>query len=101
VAPAAVLVFDSRDWSGLDAVDVVVELPLGRPRTARDADDADPSGGVGRAQVDHLVGQGHRRLGFAMPAGPRLAEFAEARLTSVRNSCAHHRLRARLSDAYR
>jgi len=93
IAPAAVLLFDGRDWRGLDAVDVVIELPLGRPRTAPDAD-ADPSGGVGRAQVDHLVGRGHQRLGFAMPDDPRLAEFADARLTSVRKSCAHHRLRA-------
>jgi len=94
VAPAAVLLFDSRDWSGLDAVDVVIELPLGMPQMPPGAPDRDPSGGVGKAQVDHLVGRGHRRLGFARPDDPRLTGFAESRLASVRNSCKTHRLTA-------
>jgi DNA-binding LacI/PurR family transcriptional regulator len=38
---------------------------------------------VGEAQVRHLVGRGHRHIGFAYPEDPRVHHFAELRLRGV------------------
>ena len=43
---------------------------------------------TGRLQADHLVSRGHRQLGYAWPADPRLESFARARLEGVRTACA-------------
>jgi DNA-binding LacI/PurR family transcriptional regulator len=43
---------------------------------------------VGRLQAEHLIGRGHRRLGYAMPAHPGLREMAEDRLEGARDACA-------------
>jgi DNA-binding LacI/PurR family transcriptional regulator len=43
---------------------------------------------VGRLQAEHLIGRGHRRIGYAMPAHPGLREMAEDRLAGVTDACA-------------
>jgi DNA-binding LacI/PurR family transcriptional regulator len=43
---------------------------------------------VGRLQAEHLIGRGHRRIGYAMPAHPGLREMAEDRLEGARDACA-------------
>ncbi|QXG75432.1 LacI family transcriptional regulator [Modestobacter sp. L9-4] len=43
---------------------------------------------VGRLQVQHLVGAGHRVLGYASTTDPRLGDFAVPRLAGVREECA-------------
>jgi DNA-binding LacI/PurR family transcriptional regulator len=43
---------------------------------------------VGRLQAGHLIGRGHRRIGYAMPAHPGLREMAEDRLAGVAEACA-------------
>ncbi|GAA4557274.1 LacI family DNA-binding transcriptional regulator [Planotetraspora kaengkrachanensis] len=42
---------------------------------------------IGRLQADHLIGRGHRRLGYAMPEHPDLRSMAEARLDGVVEAC--------------
>jgi DNA-binding LacI/PurR family transcriptional regulator len=43
---------------------------------------------TGRLQAEHLAFRGHRRIGYAWPADPRLEGFAKARLEGVRTACA-------------
>jgi DNA-binding LacI/PurR family transcriptional regulator len=43
---------------------------------------------VGRLQAEHLIGRGHRRIGYAMPAHPGLREMAEDRLEGAADACA-------------
>ena len=43
---------------------------------------------VGRIQAGHLIGRGHRRIGYAMPAHPGLQEMAAGRLEGVVAACA-------------
>ena len=43
---------------------------------------------VGRLQAEHLIGRGHRRIGYAMPAHPGLREMAEGRLEGAMDACA-------------
>ena len=38
-------------------------------------------------QVEHLAANGHRRVGYAYPADPRVEPFAEARLAGARGAC--------------
>ncbi|MFQ1000720.1 LacI family DNA-binding transcriptional regulator [Modestobacter sp. SSW1-42] len=42
---------------------------------------------VGRLQVEHLAGAGHRVLGYTTTTDPRLAGFAAPRLAGVREEC--------------
>lgn len=49
---------------------------------------------VGRLQARHLIGRGHRRIGYAMPAHPGLREMGENRLAGVADACAGGRHRA-------
>ena len=62
--------------------------------TRIDADHHDPSvyaisqRRIGRMQVEHLVGRGRLRIGWAGPTDARLAEFAEPRLAGVVEACA-------------
>lgn len=42
---------------------------------------------VGRLQVQHLAGAGHRVVGYAATSDPRLADFAAPRLAGVRDEC--------------
>lgn len=43
---------------------------------------------IGRMQAEHLAATGHRDIGYAYPADPRVAGFAVARLDGVRQACA-------------
>jgi len=43
---------------------------------------------IGRIQADYLIGRGHRRLGYALPAEPGLREMAEGRLAGAVQACA-------------
>ncbi|MFJ9085529.1 LacI family DNA-binding transcriptional regulator [Streptomyces sp. NPDC102384] len=43
---------------------------------------------VGTLQARHLAAAGHRNLGYAAPADPRLGDFYELRLQGVRDACA-------------
>lgn len=58
--------------AGIQVVSTMVEP--GNPR-AFAADQAN----IGRLQVEHLVGRGHRVLGYASPVDPRLVDFAVPR----------------------
>ncbi|XVQ06587.1 LacI family DNA-binding transcriptional regulator [Spirillospora sp. CA-255316] len=42
---------------------------------------------IGRLQAGHLIGRGHRRLGYAMPAHPALVHMAEERRKGVERAC--------------
>ncbi|AWS48420.1 LacI family DNA-binding transcriptional regulator [Streptosporangium sp. 'caverna'] len=42
---------------------------------------------IGRLQADHLIGRGHRRLGYAMPEHSNLRSMAEDRLDGVVGAC--------------
>lgn len=46
-----------------------------------------PQSEIGRLQVEHLVGRGHRVLAYAAPADVRLTAFAEPRLAGVLAEC--------------
>jgi DNA-binding LacI/PurR family transcriptional regulator len=43
---------------------------------------------VGCLQAEHLIGRGHRRIGYAMPAHLGLREMAEGRLEGATDACA-------------
>lgn len=43
---------------------------------------------IGRIQAQHLAAHGHRRLGYALPADPRVVMFSRPRLDGVKMSCA-------------
>jgi DNA-binding LacI/PurR family transcriptional regulator len=43
---------------------------------------------VGRLQAEYLIGRGHRRIGYALPAHPGLREMAEDRLAGAADACA-------------
>ena len=43
---------------------------------------------VGSLQAEYLIGRGHRRLGYAMPAHPALLEMAAGRLAGAAEACA-------------
>ena len=66
--------------------------------TALEQDPRDPSvhsvsqTGIGRLQVQHLAGVGHRMIAYATPTDPRLADFADGRLAGVRLECAERGL---------
>jgi DNA-binding LacI/PurR family transcriptional regulator len=43
---------------------------------------------VGRLQAEHLIGRGHRRIGYAMPAHSGLREMGHERLAGAADACA-------------
>ena len=43
---------------------------------------------VGQLQAEYLIGRGHRRIGYAMPAHPGLREMAAERLEGAADACA-------------
>lgn len=53
-----------------------------------------PQFAIGRVQAEHLVAQGHRRLGYAMTRDARVAPFSAPRLAGVRQVCEQHGLPA-------
>jgi DNA-binding LacI/PurR family transcriptional regulator len=52
-----------------------------------DGDQAAAMQPIGRMQGEHLLGRGHRRIGYALPANSGLKAMAEERLTGVTESC--------------
>jgi DNA-binding LacI/PurR family transcriptional regulator len=83
VNASAVIGFTSFDDDTVQALyragaDVV--LPSRVPQSA-------VSQPVGRVQAEHLIGRGHRRIGYAMPAHPGLWEMAEDRLEGAAAAC--------------
>ncbi|MBB2922046.1 LacI family DNA-binding transcriptional regulator [Cellulomonas cellasea] len=95
VSPAAVVLFEDADEDDLAAmraegIQVTVALLAGGgggAGTRRGALEI-PQQRAGRLQAEHLAAAGHRRLGYAFPADPRVAGFAEPRLAGVRAACA-------------
>jgi DNA-binding LacI/PurR family transcriptional regulator len=55
------------------------------PSRVTQSDAAHP---VGRLQGEYLIGRGHQRIGYAMPAHPGLHEMAEGRLAGAAQACA-------------
>jgi len=90
ITPAAVIAFtgfsdDETAAMRAAGVALVVAL-LGRsPQHGRELQL--PQQLVGRRQVEHLVGAGHSRLGYAYPDDERLQIFAEPRVAGVRAAC--------------
>ncbi|GHJ47235.1 LacI family transcriptional regulator [Catellatospora sp. TT07R-123] len=94
VTPALVITVDPlgpHELSQLDAAGIA-HLPfrLGEDGAALGASQDT----IGRIQAEHLVGLGHRRLGYAMTADASLIPFAEPRLRGVGQVCAEHGLPA-------
>ena len=91
VTPAAVLSFEPFDSAGLAVIKgaaipvaLVLSDPRIRTRGLRGLDQRQ----VGRMQVAHLLSNGHRTLGYALPDDPRLGDFTAPRLEGVRKGCA-------------
>lgn len=84
VGASAVIGFASFDPDTVQALnragaDVVL------PAHAEQSDAMTP---IGRMQAEHLIGRGHRRLGYALPAHPGLRQMAQERLEGVAQACA-------------
>jgi DNA-binding LacI/PurR family transcriptional regulator len=83
VGASAVIGFDGFDREGIDALHRAgAEVVLTAEAATTPAMHA-----VGRAQAEHLIARGHRRLGYALPAHPRLVPMANARHEGVRQAC--------------
>lgn len=76
--------FDTETTDALYRAGAEVVLPL--PDARGDLGDAMEV--VGRLQADHLIAQGHRVLGYAMPIHPGLREMSGGRLAGVTTACA-------------
>lgn len=90
ITPAAVVVFDDIDDAQLAALHAAGVRAAGIAWTASgtgrgELEQVDRQ--AGRLQVQHLVARGHRRLGYAWPANPRLVGFARQRLAGVEEAC--------------
>ena len=72
----------SMSRAGIPVVATVLDEELRRPGAF-----AVGQAQVGRLQVQHLSGAGHRVLGYASTEDPRLAVFADPRLAGVRDEC--------------
>jgi len=75
--------FDEETVQALYRAGANAVLPSGERHSAAAA--AIP---VGCLQAEYLAGQGHRRIGYAMPAHQGLREMAEGRLAGVAAACA-------------
>ncbi|UGQ12345.1 LacI family transcriptional regulator [Yinghuangia sp. ASG 101] len=53
-----------------------------------EAEDAEAMRPIGRLQAEHLIGRGHRRLGYALPGHRALLPMARERLAGVADACA-------------
>ncbi|MFC4117355.1 LacI family DNA-binding transcriptional regulator [Nonomuraea zeae] len=84
VDASAVIGFDPFDHDTIQALyraGARVVIPAG-------ADMPASTGHIGRAQADHLIGRGHRRLGYAAPGHAGFREMARERLRGVTDACA-------------
>jgi DNA-binding LacI/PurR family transcriptional regulator len=73
--------FDHDTVQALYRAGADVVLPSRVPKSAA----AHP---VGRLQAEYLIGRGHRRIGYGMPAHPGLREMAEGRIAGAAQACA-------------
>jgi DNA-binding LacI/PurR family transcriptional regulator len=83
IGASAVIGFESLEPAVVEALHQAgaeVVLPLR-------SDDSGATEPVGRAQAEHLISRGHRRLGYAMPAHPGLAAMAAERLRGATLAC--------------
>ena len=91
ISPAAVVnqqALDDREADAARRAGMLVVTPTYNVEGAGTFEDFQR--GIGRAQAEHLVSRGHRRLGFALPDDDRLGAFADPRLSGVAETC--HRL---------
>jgi DNA-binding LacI/PurR family transcriptional regulator len=91
ITPAAVLALDELDDD--DARSIVnagidVAILAFEPTEPREGSITMADLPTGRAQVEYLASNSHRRLGFGYPADARLRHFADTRLDGVRDACA-------------
>lgn len=94
VSPAAVLAWDLQDVDAeqlrRNGVQVVASLAgsdaIGRWVTGAREDE------IARLQVHRLADDGHRRLGYAMPADERMSGPARLRLRALTDACAERQL---------
>ena len=68
--------------AGIQVIGTVLDADPRRPGAF-----AVPQTEVGRLQVRHLAGAGHRVIGYAQTTDPRVADFAAPRLAGVREEC--------------
>jgi len=90
VAPAAVLTWENlaaAEAAAMRSAGIHVTVELTGRSGGRAGQLMVPMQRTGRLQVEHLASTGHRRLGYAFPADPRLLSFAEPRLDGVRTAC--------------
>ncbi|WP_280435364.1 LacI family DNA-binding transcriptional regulator [Nocardia carnea] len=73
--------FEPETAAALRRAGAEVVLPEGHP----DEPIMEP---VGRLQAEHLIGRGHRRLGYALPGHPNLRAMAQERLLGAQQACA-------------
>jgi DNA-binding LacI/PurR family transcriptional regulator len=91
IAPAAVIAFDELDEQEVDALrtaGVKVVVGLLTRSSQREFEIAHPQQRIGRRQVEHLAGLGHRRVGYASATDPRVRSFVDARVEGARAACA-------------
>ncbi|WP_106401065.1 LacI family DNA-binding transcriptional regulator [Actinocorallia populi] len=74
-------VFDPDTVRSLHRAGADVVLP------AHPTDGVSVTAPVGRLQAEHLIGRGHRRLGYALPSEPGLLPMAQGRLQGVTDAC--------------
>ena len=90
---SAVLGFEAFEQETVDALHrlgVTVVLPEAVEQSPLMTD-------VGRLQAEHLIGRGHRRIGYALPEHPGYQQMARERLRGVQDVCAEAGLTAPLA----
>jgi DNA-binding LacI/PurR family transcriptional regulator len=90
VTPRAVVgftAFSDEDEAGMRRAGIPVVATVLDEEPRRPGAFAAGQTQVGRLQVQHLAGAGHRVIGYASTTDPRLADFATPRLAGVREEC--------------
>ncbi|MGW0705647.1 LacI family DNA-binding transcriptional regulator [Streptomyces sp. NPDC002643] len=78
--------FDAETAQELRHAGAKVVLPTADPL------DRTPTSAIGRIQAEHLLDRGHLRLGYALPEGTALDDWARERLDGAAQVCAARRL---------
>ena len=89
LAPAAVVSLDGIDADEVHAMKehgVSVISTLLRPRPTGEGVLTVSQALIGGLQLQHLAATGHRHIGYAAPADPRVAVFRDLRLDGVRSA---------------
>lgn len=90
INPAAVLLFRDvapEEKAAMRSAGVALTLALMTPGKSKKGEMHYAEHGVGELQVEHLISRGHLRLGYAASPDPRVHDFAERRLSGVRDAC--------------